>query len=239
MSGPRKMESNNRKRVMIYVLGNSHAHLFTRTHYGHQGWGQKTEHFRSFSQRPMSARVLAKTHILAIENILRKMSPEDFLIIAVGERDCSEYIPIECKLRNKPIVEMIDIYLNSFFNILDHLRKNVKIIGWGGHPTPPCQVVCEDIGQKPITVDLSSEMKNRISRLWNDAIRKKYEERGIKFVSILEDMFLENGEVNPDFFLPGDFVHLAYEHTLPIVEKRFKEQGFDVSFELKRVSKST
>jgi len=216
---------------MIYTLGNSHANLCTRTHYGHQGWGNKTKCFHSFCHRPMSARIFKATHGGSLLHVIERMNPEDFILITVGERDCSQFIPLYCIRTGIDYKEAVELYVASFFPEIEKLQETgVSVIGWGGHPTPP-EKFTNDFGDVRIELNLTNDEKISIFRYWDQCIGNRYKNAGIKYVSIGESLLTETGEVNLDFFPKNDGVHLNPDSTYPLLKKYFSEQGFDVTFE--------
>jgi len=208
---------------MIYVFGNSHAHFFTDSTPSRSGEGEnRNEHFCSFSLGPVIAYNFIEHHFPTMINLINQLpiTPEDKVLIAVGEVDCRWHLPKQASLQNRSVEEVVKDCINRFFRAHLILQENgYDVIGWGGHPSTT--EGHSDVEHSPIFGDCLS--RNKISLLWNDYLQQKCDENNIKFVSIIRDLINVDGMTKMEYY--KDYCHLDSKKLLPSVIDQFRQRG--------------
>lgn len=187
---------------MIYVFGNSHANVFTRS--TPEVVEGSSTYFKSYAYRPFFAAKLIRTYSEAMMNFTKQMNKEtDYLLIPVGEADCRSEIRKLTAYSHEPMRDILRSYIDNFFEDMLWLKSNgYRLIGWGGHPT--------------INVLISQE--------WEAYMEHKCNEHSIPFVSILNELIVpDTGLLDRRYY--SDDLHLNSERTYPLIENKMRSLG--------------
>jgi len=206
---------------MIYVFGNSHAHVFTDSEPGLPGFDLQSDlNFKSYSLGPVIAYNFHINHykrLLTVLNNINFDKNKDKLMLIVGEVDCRWHLPHQAYSTGKNIdlvvKECIERYYQNYTNLTN---LGYQLIGWGGHPstTGPHN----DDPSNPVFGDCLT--RNKISLLWNSLLEKKCLQNNIPYISIIEDLIDTNGLTKMEYF--DDYCHLNYKKVKPLIENKFK-----------------
>ena len=204
---------------MIFVFGNSHAHVFTDTHPATFGMGNKNERFTSLSLGPTIAYNFYEHHYPTMLNWIGHLNinkEKDFIILAIGEVDCRWHLPYQAHIQNKTNEEIVKECIDRYFSVYLGLKeRGYNIIGWGGHPSTTSGH--NEDQNEPIFGDCLT--RNKISLLWNNLLKEKCEKNNIPFVSIIEDLIDENGLTKMEYF--SDYCHLNSNKVINIINNKF------------------
>jgi len=208
---------------MIYVFGNSHAHFFTNSTPAKFGEGENSnEHFRSFSLGPVIAYNFVAHHLPMMVNLLNSLpiTPNDPILIAIGEVDCRWHLPKQADLQQRDAKEVVHECIDRFFAVHSHLQDaGYKVVGWGGHPSTTRGH--DDNPSEPVFGDCLT--RNKITLEWNDYLEQKCREKGIIFSSVVRELINVDGLTKMQYY--KDYCHLDSEKFLPIVIEKFKQEG--------------
>jgi hypothetical protein len=206
---------------MIFVFGNSHAHVFTDTHPATFGIGKQSEKFISLSLGPTIAYNFYEHHYPTMFNWIQQLNinkEKDYIVLAIGEVDCRWHLPYQAHIQNKTNEEIVTECIDRYFSVYLVLKeKGYNIIGWGGHPSTTTEH--NDDQNEPVFGDCLT--RNKISLLWNNLLKEKCEENDIPFVSIIEDLIDENGLTKMEYF--SDYCHLKFNKVSNIINNRFSK----------------
>lgn len=204
---------------MIYVIGNSHCHVFTSSTPSTIGEGEhQNKYFRSFSLGPTLAYNFYEHHFPPMINIINELpiTTDDYILIAIGEVDCRWHIPFQAAKQNRNPIDVVHECIDRFFRTHLHLKENgYQVIGWGGHPST-ISGHC-DVGDVVYGDCLT---RNKISMEWNNYLNLKCKENNILFISILEKLICSDGLSNMNYF--KDYCHLDPDKVLPLIIQEFK-----------------
>ena len=208
---------------MIYCFGNSHAHFFTDSTPSTVGEGElKSEYCRSFSLGPVIAYNFITNHFPWMINILNSLPIQvnDPIIITIGEVDCRWHLPKQAELQNKDIKSIVHECIDRFFTSHLYLKNaGYKVVGWGGHPSTTSGH--NDDPSNPVYGDCIT--RNKISLEWNDYLKEKCKINNILFTSIVRDLINVDGLTKMEYY--KDYCHLDSKKLLPVVIKKFKNEG--------------
>lgn len=209
---------------MIYVFGNSHAHLFTNSKPATFGRGENSNKvFTSYSLGPVIAYNFYEHHYPGMIDIINGIpfdKDTDAILIAIGEVDCRWHLPYQAKLQNKTNEEIVKECIDRFFRAHAHLDSHgYTVIGWGGHPSTTSGH--NEDPSNPVFGDCIT--RNEISKLWNSYLHSKCTSNQLKFVSIIEDLIDESGLTKMEYYT--DYCHLDYNKTKDLFMSKFKEQN--------------
>jgi hypothetical protein len=205
---------------MIFVFGNSHAHVFTNTHPATFGMGNKNERFTSFSLGPTIAYNFFEHHYPTMLNWIEQLNinkENDYIVLAIGEVDCRWHLPYQASIQGKTNEVIVSECIDRYFRVyLDLKNKGYNIIGWGGHPSTISGH--NDDQNEPVFGDCLS--RNKISLLWNNLLKENCKKNNIDFISIIEDLIDEDGLTRMEYF--SDYCHLSYAMVEEIIFEKFK-----------------
>lgn len=206
---------------MIFVFGNSHAHVFTNTHPGVFGIGNYNENFVSLSLGPTIAYNFYEHHypkMLDWINQLNINKEKDYIVLAIGEVDCRWHLPYQAHIQKRGNEEIVKECIERYFKVyLDLKSKGYKVIGWGGHPSTVNGH--DENPDQPVFGDCFA--RNKISSLWNNFLKEKSEQNQIPFVSIIEDLIDENGLTKMEYF--SDYCHLNFFKVRHFINNKFSK----------------
>jgi hypothetical protein len=206
---------------MIFVFGNSHAHVFTNTHPATSGLGNQNDDFTSVSLGPTIAYNFYEHHYLTMLNWINGLNinqEKDYIVLAIGEVDCRWHLPYQASIQNKTNEEIVTECIDRYFRVyLDLKERGYNIIGWGGHPSTTSGHNSDP--NNPIFGDCLT--RNKISLYWNNLLEKKCIDNEIPFVSIINDLIDENGLTKMNFF--DDYCHLNYNNIKEKLNYKFKD----------------
>jgi len=206
---------------MIFVFGNSHAHVFTNTHPATLGLGGQNDNFTSVSLGPTIAYNFYEHHYLTMLNWVNRLNinkEKDYIVLAIGEVDCRWHLPYQASIQNKTNEEIVTECIDRYFRVyLDLKNKGYKIIGWGGHPSTISGH--NNDPNNPVFGDCLT--RNKISLYWNNLLEKKCLDNEITFISIINDLIDENGLTKMEYF--DDYCHLNYNNIKDKLNYLFKK----------------
>lgn len=206
---------------MIYVFGNSHAHVFTNTHPGVFGVGNHNENFVSLSLGPTIAYNFYEHHYPTMLNWMQQLNidkEKDYILLAIGEVDCRWHLPYQASIQNRSNEDIVRECVDRYFNVyLDLKNRGYNIIGWGGHPSTTAGH--SDNLEEPIFGDCLT--RNKISLLWNNFLKEKSEQNKIPFISIIEDLIDDNGLTKMEYF--SDYCHLNFSKVNHLIDNKFSQ----------------
>lgn len=207
---------------MVYVIGNSHSHVFTASTPSKFGEGEnRNEYFRSFSLGPTIAYNFYDHHLpLMIEWVNQlPINNMDYILLAIGEVDCRFHIPFQASKQNRDVIEMTHECVARFFQThLFFKEHNYNVIGWGGHPSTTGKH--NDNPSEPVFGDCL--FRNKISLAWNDYLEQKCKTNNIPFASIFKKLLHPTGLTEMSHF--NDYCHLNPNKVLPIIIDEFKQK---------------
>jgi hypothetical protein len=209
---------------MIYSIGNSHAHFFTGTPPGTQGFGSsQNEYFTSISLGPVIAYNFFEHHYPILLNALSqnqiKIQTGDKILLTIGEVDCRWHLPKRANDHKQCVNDVVHECVDRFFRThIDLKQRGYDVIGWGGHPTT--NDGHNDNQDCPIFGDVL--YRNEISKEWSSYLESKCLWNGISFVSIIDDLISIDGTTKMEYYI--DYCHLKTESLLGHVVNKFKEK---------------
>lgn len=197
---------------MIHCIGDSHASFFSGKNemqpiYPEYSDGQN-KYFKSYRIGPATAYNLVSkigiiNHII-INNY--NSNNNDYIMFIFGEVDCRLHLGI-----HNNIEECVERYFNviKFYNDNNY---NVLIYGvvascpdYKTHESTPYFGTCLERNERTIK--------------FNNLLKLKAYECGIKFISIFDEMLLEDGNTNGDFL--HDHIHIS-QYAMPFVIEKLK-----------------
>ena len=206
---------------MIFVFGNSHAHVFTNTHPATFGMGNKNEIFTSLSLGPTIAYNFFEHYYPTMLNWIEQLNIDkenDYIVLAIGEVDCRWHLPYQASVQGKTNENIVSECIDRYFRVyLDLKQKGYKVIGWGGHPSTISGH--NDDQNEPVFGDCLS--RNKISLYWNNLLEEKCKQNDIPFVSIIKELIDDNGLTKMEYF--SDYCHLNYDNIKDKIIYIFKK----------------
>lgn len=210
----------------IHVIGNSHVSIFSGKSeiipsypYSHVYKHSEQIQFHSYHIGPTIAYNFFEHHYPLVSNILEKHvnKKNDYIMMIVGEVDCRWHLPKQAELQKKDTEILVKECISRFFRCFeDAKQKGYKCIGWGSHPStnqghnddPSCPVY------------KNVEVRNLISKQFEEQLKNKCEYNSIPFLSILNDLINEDGTTKMEYFL--DYCHLKANKVLPSVTEKLE-----------------
>lgn len=214
---------------MIHCIGDSHVSVFT----GKDGmpfvWNRNqrsndtTEYFRTYRIGPATATGLY-SKISIIDNIIEYApinKEKDKILFCFGEVDIRAHITKEYLLKNKEINSLIKDSIDEYFKVILYYKNlGYDMMVWGpiaswsddkAYTTGPSFGTCLE--------------RNDVTRSFNTYLEALCIENNIIFISIFDEMLLENGNTNPIYLdeWHGCHIHLVQTAFSLIIEK-FKEK---------------
>jgi hypothetical protein len=139
--------------MKVFVLGNSHANLFSNTAPQVTDKINDTKLFKTCSIGPVIAYNFQEHHL-----------PKVPVMLAVGEVDCRWHLPKQAVEQKRSYCEVVKECVNRFFPCLLEIRKTNEVISWGSHLTCP-----EEHNDDPSNPVYGPRDKRDICSLWWDS----------------------------------------------------------------------
>ena len=228
---------------MFEIFGNSHAALLT----GAPPSGNKVSKqrqrpagrgftdvnpdypFRTWFLGPILAYNFYEHHLHKIYEFMNDyphyFNNNSYITLCVGEIDCRvhlpKYISNERSLENV-VEECIDRYHRAIQDLVNN-KKKVVIIGSLPSMSDDSIRRLMPLAEQKYNVAGTSEMRNKITRYWDQYHEFICRSNDIPFVSIYDSLVDECGKTKEDFFV--DFIHLSYDKTIQLWIKEFEKKG--------------
>lgn len=202
---------------MIYTIGNSHAHIFTNTAPGYESVGYKYP-FKSISIGPTIAYNFYENHYPIVLKKMEELNVQknDYIILVVGEVDCRWHLPYQSMVQNKNVWDLTKECIDRFYRChIDLKARGYNVLSWGNHPSNNNE---QDNPNSPIFGNV--QLRNKISKLWNDYLEHKSKEDGILHISIFNELMNEDGTTKMEYF--SDYCHLNYFMVKDLIFEKFK-----------------
>ena len=202
---------------MIYSIGNSHAHVFTNSLPGQQGFWSVKENYSSFSLGPVIAYNFKEHHYDRMKrDALPHVDKQSKLFIVVGEVDCRLHLPKQIEESGREMEDVVEECVDRLFEIYLLLKEDgYNVVGWGGHPSTTDGDRRNDVGE-PVYGDCLT--RNKITKHWDSYLKSLCEKENIEYISIVDDLIDENGLTRMEYF--KDYCHLKTELAVPLIESK-------------------
>lgn len=210
---------------MIYCIGDSHASIFSGNDEIQPIYPELSNDtiafFKSYRIGPATAyNIISKKNI--INEIISKnnLTKNDYIMFCFGEVDCRAHLLKQSNIQKKSVDEIVKECVNRYFDtIFDYHNLGYNVLVWG-----PIGSWNDERKYTGVSYGSCYE-RNMITKLFNDYLMKKCDEKNIIFLSIFYDMLDENLITN-SFYLddfPGCHIHLSKRAIGKILEK-FEEK---------------
>ena len=215
----------------LHIIGNSHAHTFTGSELGKYALGniQKT-FWDSYSLGPMSAIDLNTTKKTLLLKLIEKykFKENDYILIPLGEAECRWYalkdkiLPVEpTKIElDKILMPFVNASFEIYFNLID---LGFQPIIWGGHASSRLGPRLD----RDIPISGETEIRNRLSKIWEEKMKQFAIDNDLIFVSILPLMLDNNLNTRENFLT--DACHLKTDLLEGFLLSEFQNKNINLN----------
>ncbi len=206
----------------IYVFGNSHVRVFSRSKPSIDMGAREVSPDGKFISRvigPTIAYNFYEHHYPCLLNFLQGESEfnkeRDFVLLVVGEVDCRLHLVNQInKQVDRSSEDIVNECVDRFFRChLDLKSKGYRVIGWGGHPSSVPEGEWT-IGPYPNRLWIARQFEKRL--------KQRCQENDILFKSIFDSILTSEDLPDTSKFL--DYCHLDPTTVSEIIEKVFEEE---------------
>ncbi|MBT3224982.1 MAG: hypothetical protein HN745_03610 [Deltaproteobacteria bacterium] len=224
--------------MIFHCIGDSHANFFSGTDEIQPEWPaaeirNRLPFFRSYRIGPVLAYNLCEYGTTTrgrekLENLLTRLDPGSHVMFCFGEIDCRAHIILQSQKQNRPPEAVIQEVVTRYFSVILETRKmGFQPLIWNVIPSAPTEINDRITVPPQYLFHGSCEERNRVTRLFNQTLKTLAKSAGIQFLSLFDQLFLEDGSVNQSYF--SDEIHLS-QKAMPLVleslNKLFKGNGF-------------
>ncbi len=215
---------------MIHAIGDSHSAVFSGKEEMQPIWPQRsddtTPYFKSYRIGPATAYQLHNKTPIINDIIQYNVNKEnDYVMFCLGEVDARAHLIKQAEHHQVPISISVEECVNRYFKVVQQYKNlGYKIIIWG--------VIASWHPDKEYTGGPSfgtMELRNNVTKLFNDKIKELCLANDIKFVSIFDKMTFQNdlGDyiTKHEYLDNWDGCHMHLSQTsMPLIIDAFKEQ---------------
>ena len=205
------------EKINIHFIGDSHTWIFLENlpdsnNEGNKpsqmingcSWNNKYDNINLYCNRCcQSEGALAynidKRYNISIKNIISQIDKKDYICFMFGEIDCRYKIFTYSKKHKTSIEEETINVVKKYTDFIKNKFKEYKIILWGPH--------AQHSNPSHPYIDCDSFNRNKITKIFNEELKKICNLNGWKFISIFDIMIDDNMETDNSYFLP-DTIHL-------------------------------
>jgi len=206
--------------AMIHCIGNSHANVFVDAHPANMFNTTYLNNFSSTSIGPVIAYNFYDHHLNKVYDVLKKVkkSPNDYVMLIVGEVDCRWHLPKRIDSNKEEISVVVKECIDRFFkSVLELQSHGYKLVSWCGHPSTTAGH--DDNPNEPVWGECL--FRNKISIEWAKYLTEISNNNNIKSINITNDLIMENGITNMTYF--NDYCHLNHNKIMPLVLNKCRE----------------
>jgi hypothetical protein len=196
---------------MIHVIGDSHVCFFN----GADGitdlypYAHSNPPFLTYRIGAALAYNVCKAYSTcgtkeAIEAIASKISASDSILLSFGEIDCRYHIKHQSVKQNTRVQNIINDCVERYITAIQPMCHKHKIGVWGPVATTHWPV---ENSSHECMVEGSHEERNEITRLFNEQLKIRSTETGVKFFSVFEQLLCPDGTTNQYYY--ADYIHLG------------------------------
>ncbi len=225
--------------MIIHCIGDSHANFFSGFDEMQPEWPaseikNRMPFFRSYRIGPVLAYKLCEHGTTSmgrekLERLLDCLKPDSHIMFCFGEIDCRAHILLQsAKQKRKPetiIQEVVERYLSV---ILEAKRSGFQPLIWNVIPSAPTTINDRITVPPQYLFHGSCEERNRITRIFNQTLKKPAEAAGISFLDIFDQLLSKDGSVDRSFY--SDEIHLS-QKAMPLaieaLSVKFEESHFN------------
>ena len=216
-----------------HIIGNSHAHTFTGSELGKYARGNSQKSFwDSYSLGPLSSIDIESSKFPLLTKVIEKYEFRelDYILLPLGEAECRWYALKDRNLPMEPTEEELNSILKPYLQAAMDVNLALANLGmrpiiWGGHASSRLGPRVD----KDIPIAGESVIRNRLSVVWEKAMRNFAKEHNFPFVSILSLMLDENLETREGFLL--DACHLKTDLLEGFLLGEFRNLLIDLEVE--------
>ena len=147
---------------------------------------------------------------------------ESFILMFVGEIDCRVHLP-KYVSKDRTYQNVVEECVSRYHRSIIDLKNNVKNVGVIGALPSLCDESIKKlmpIDEQRYNVSGTSEIRNKISKHWDDFHKSLCDKDCIPYISIYNSLVDEQGKTKENLF--SDFIHLSYDKTIDIWINEFK-----------------
>jgi len=213
--------------MIFHCIGDSHANFFSGTDEIQPEWPapdieNRLPFFRSYRIGPVLAYNLCEYGTTTrgrekLENLLALLEPGNRIMFCFGEIDCRAHIILQSQKQNRPLAAIIREVVERYFSVILHTRTiGFLPLIWNVVPSAPTEINNRITVPPQYLFHGSCEERNHVTRIFNQNLKTLAESAGIKFLSLFDSLFREDGSVNRFYF--SDEIHLS-QKAMPLVLK--------------------
>jgi len=204
----------------IYCIGDSHACFFSGYDVIQPGYPEQASNKYPFFKGYRLGSVLAyslpsfNTKEQGREKLLeliQQLPAGAHIMMCFGEVDCRCHLLKQADIQQKPVVEIVDHCVARYFQAIDELTgAGFRVMLWNALPSA-------DSNNIDYPTYGSMEERNRCSMLFNAALKRECDKRGLAFLSIFEKLIKKDLTSRTVYFFDG--LHLG-QMAMPMVLER-------------------
>lgn len=226
---------NNKKyKTILHVIGDSHTALFNGVNKIQPKYPEENGKINNIDSIPYikTYRINAGTAFHSkkkatpiINNIIKNINKNDYLVFCYGEVDCRAHLIKQFKLQsnrthNEIIEECVDKLMET---ILYFKNNNYKIIAYG----PPPTFTDENKSHVPIDRWFGTHYeRNVVTKKFNDIYKNNCLKHNIKFFTLFYDLVNNNLETKKNVHL-NDGMHLS-SNVFNILFNKIKKLNLEI-----------
>ena len=229
---------------MIHCIGDSHANFFSGSDEMQPEWPapdieNTLPFFKSYRIGPVLAYNLCEYGTSTkgrekLEELLNLLEPGSYIMFCFGEIDCRAHIILQSQKQNRSLETIIVEVVERYFSVILQTRTmGFEPLIWNVIPSAPTEINNRIIVPPQYLFYGSCEERNSITRFFNQTLEGLTKSTNIHFLNIFDQLFLEEGSVNPAYFT--DEIHLS-QKAMPLVleslNKLFRSNKFCESLKI-------
>jgi hypothetical protein len=218
-------EKNGIGDMKIHCIGDSHANFFSGFDEMQPEWPapdikNRLPFFRSYRIGPVLAYNIGEYGTTTrgrekLEELLSLLEPGNKIMFCFGEIDCRAHIILQSQKQNRPLKTVIEKVVERYFSMILQVRTlGFEPLIWNVIPSAPTEINDRITVPPQYLFHGSCEERNRVTRHFNQNLKILADAEGIKFLSLFDRLFLQNGSVNLSYF--SDEIHLS-QKAMPLV----------------------
>jgi len=212
---------------MIHFIGDSHSSIFSGNYDMQPIWPERANNvlpnFKSYRIGPATSYKLNEKEWIILNILNSEVNKnDDYVFFCFGEIDCRAHLIKQSEIQSKPIEEVVNDCVNTYFKtILNYKGIGYKMGVWG-----PIASWSE---KKPYETGPSfgtTQERNYVTKLFNEKLNKLCNENNILFTSMFLDMVDDTLNTDESYLddWEGCHIHLNSK-SIPVILNKFESLG--------------
>lgn len=160
-----------------------------------------------------------------IIDLLKKIPLKSNILLCFGEIDCRVHLLIQSRKQGKSLEEVVEECVKRYFSFILEIKNKYNVFVWGVIASTPSERIID-----PRYPHFGSCLeRNETTRIFNEKLQRLSSKNGIKFISIFEQLLLEDGLTDGGFYV--DDIHLS-QRAMPLAIKKFRDNAPELHIQM-------